>query len=281
MVITSAASTSTIALLRGLLLLAILLCPASFAEKFSPETQVHLQGIVMPAQKIKMSFAQSGMITEMAGNGSLVNVGQVIAKIDDKKARAQLQQSAAEHRLAKSELASVTHDRDKSARLVAENILSDVALLEAEFSVAIAQERLIVALSQLTLAQTALAECVVLAPFKGAVVEKNAGVGEWMNAGDPFIEFVNLAVLSLSIDIPPEMALGLSLGQVTHVLDRGQVVGQAKVTNIFPIIDPASGLRRIIWQVMPRDNTLLTGRYVSLASWSQTPSSGAANKESK
>mgnify|MGYP006076607357 FL=1 len=245
----------------------MLFTSASLVRAAENDETVHLQGIVMPAHKIKLSFTQSGVIKALARNGSVVEAGVIIAKMDDKKARSQLKQSTAQYRLAISELASVTHDRDKSARLVAENILSDVALLEADFSVEIAKQRLIVALSQLELAESALAECLVSAPFKGAVVDKSANVGEWMNAGDPFLEFVNLAVLNLSIDIPPEMIRGLRLGLSTSVMDKGHVVGQAKVTTIFPIIDPASGLQRVIWQVFPNEDALLTGRYVSLATW--------------
>lgn len=245
----------------------ILLTATSVAQAADDDGAVHLQGIVMPAHKIKLSFAQSGIIKALAGNGALVEAGAVVGKIDDNKARSQLKQGIAQHRLAISELASVTHDREKSARLVAENILSEVALLEADFFVEIAKQRLVIAQAKLQLAETALAECIVTAPFKGAVVDKSASVGEWMNAGDPFLEFVDLAVLTLSIDIPPEMTRGLRLGLTTSVLDKGQVVGQAKVKTIFPIIDPASGLQRVIWQVVPKHGALITGRYVSLTPW--------------
>jgi RND family efflux transporter MFP subunit len=252
---------------RLFMIFCMLLSESSLAQTAVNDIAVHLQGIVMPAQKIKLSFAQSGIIKALAGNGSMVEAGAVLGRIDDNKVRAQLKQGIAQHRLAISELASVTHDREKSARLVAENILSEVALLEADFSVEIAKQRLVVAQAQLELAETALVECVVTAPFKGAVMEKKASVGEWVNVGDPFMEFVDLAVLTLSIDIPPEMIRGLGLGLTTSVLDKGRVVGQAKVKTIFPMIDPASGLRRVIWQVLPINNALLTGRYVSLARW--------------
>lgn len=241
---------------------------AGASESTNPE--VHLRGVVMPAQKVKLSFAQPGIIRQLASGGSLIEVGEVIAKLDDKKARAQLAQSKAEYRSAKSELDSVKHSRDKNARLVEQNILSNVALVEADFTVTTAVEKLAVAEAKLDIAKAALTDCTVLAPFSGAVVAVNASKGEWMQAGDPFIEFVNYKKLSLSIDIPPDMADGLSLGLTTDVLDRSRVVGQAKVKTIFPVIDPASGLRRIVWQVSPHDGILLSGRYVSLANWNTT-----------
>jgi RND family efflux transporter MFP subunit len=239
------------------------------------DVAVHLRGVVMPAQKIKFSFAQSGMITQIAGGGSIVEAGEVIGKLDQSKVRSQLKQSKAQYLSAKSELASVKHSRDKSARLVAEDILSEVALIEADFTVEVAKQKLIVAKAQLELAQTTLDECIVKAPFKGAVVAKNANQGEWVNAGDPFMEFVNLKALSLSIDIPPDMTLGLYNNLTTDVIDKGRVVGSARVKTIFPVIDPASGLRRIVWQITPIKGILLTGRYVSLAVWDRTGSDGS------
>ncbi|MCJ8274288.1 MAG: efflux RND transporter periplasmic adaptor subunit [Psychrosphaera sp.] len=178
---------------------------------------VHLRGVVMPAQKVKLSFAQPGIIRQLASGGSLVEMGQVIAKLDDKKAKAQLAQSQAEYRSAKSELASVKHSRDKNARLVEQNILSEVALIEADFTVTVAQEKVAVARAKLDMAEAGLIDCTVLAPFSGAVVSVNASKGEWMKQGDPFVEFVNFKKLSLSIDIPPDMADGLSVGLTTDV----------------------------------------------------------------
>lgn len=257
--------------LIGLLLCCTVFLQAGSVQANASDNQgVHLRGVVMPAQKVKLSFAQPGIIRQLASGGSLVEMGQVIAKLDDKKAKAQLAQSQAEYRAAKSELASVKHSRDKNARLVEQNILSEVALIEADFTVTAAQEKLAVARAKLDIAETALVDCTVLAPFSGAVVAVNVSKGEWMKQGDPFVEFANYKKLSLSIDILPDMADGLSVGLTTDVLVKTRVVGKAKVKTIFPVIDPASGLRRIVWQVTPKDGMLLSGRYVSLASWAAT-----------
>ena len=250
------------------ILLAIsLLTFTSVIQAATANLTVHLRGVVMPSQKIKLSFAQPGIIRQVAGGGSLVKAGQVIAKLDDKTARAKLAQSEAEYRSAQSELSSVIHSRDKSARLVQENILSEIALVEADFAVVAAQEKVAVSKAKLQLAKNALADCTVLAPFSGAVAAKTVSKGEWVKAGDPVLEFVNLDELSLSIDIPPAMVAGLNVGMATSVLDEGKEVGQASVKTIYPVIDPASGLLRVVWRVKSTSGLLLSGRYVSLKSW--------------
>jgi len=248
-------------------LLLSLVSPLALAVEPSDELKVYLKGVVMPEQTVKLSFASSGIVRQLAKGGSTVNVGDILAKLDDKKARAELKQNAAKYRSAQSELASMQHDRDKAKRLVNDKILSDVALLEAEFKVTTAKEQVNVSHAQLFLAQVALTDCIINAPFTGAVIAKHLSNGEWTNAGDPVIEFVNLKNLTLSIDIPPDMSNGLYLGLATDVLQNKQILGKARVKTIYPVIDPASGLRRIVWQVIAVEGVLLTGRYVSLKQW--------------
>jgi len=187
--------------------------------------------------------------------------------LNDAKVKAQLAQSKAQFRAARSELASAEHARDKSARLVAEDILSNIALTEADFAVVVAKEKVAVAQAQLDIAEAALAACIVKAPFTGAVINTLFNRGEWVNAGDPFLELVNFYQLNIAIDIPPSLAQNLKPGLVTRIMDEAQTVGEAKVKTIFPVIDPASGLLRVVWQVFPHEGVLLSGRYVSLASW--------------
>ena len=254
--------TKSLTVLTLMWLLAVMPVLANDADP-----SVHLRGVVMPAKKVKLSFSQQGILRELASGGSLVKKGEVLGKLDDRKARAQLAQSKAEYRSAKSELASMEHNRDKSARLVAENILSDVALLEANFTVDVAREKVAVAKAKLGIAENTLEECTVLAPYDGAVVGTKASKGEWVKLGDAFMEYVNLSELTLSIDIPPAMSQGLSKGLTTNVLHDGAVVGEAQVKTIYPVIDPASGLRRIVWKIVPKPDILLSGQYVSLAYW--------------
>jgi len=231
------------------------------------ELEVHLKGVVMPAQQINFSFAQSGLLKHIVKNGHEISKGAVLAQLQSGKLQAELNKSKALLRAASSKLASAEHERNKSSRLVKENILSEIALVEANFAVTAAQEELTVAKSQLAIAQANLDDTVITAPFNGAVINAKTHQGEWINAGEPFISLINYQDLSLSIDIPPQMGEELALGQSTDVLLNKKQVGTAQVKTIFPIVDPASGLLRIVWQVTPNQGIKLSGRYVSLQTW--------------
>ncbi len=233
-------------------------------------TPVHLQGVVMPSQKTKLSFVESGLISQIIANGSVVNKGEMIALLDTSKAKIELAKSQAQVRSAASQFESAKHDRDKSARLVNDKVLSDIAMTEAEFSVSVAKENLLIAQAQLELVKQQLANCTISAPYTGAIIVKNFNQGEWVNAGDPIIELVNLEQLSLSIDIPPETRFNLQLGTQTRVYIQDQWVGVATVKTIFPTVEPTSGLLRVVWHIKAIDDHLLSGRYVSLDDWTST-----------
>ena len=253
--------------LLWLLTLLLLLAFSFTAHGAKPNISSQLQGVVMPAKTVKLSFAESGIVRELVANGTIVQSGEQVAKLDDKKNRALLQQSQAQLRAAQSELKSSIHSRDKSARLVADNILSDIALTEAEFAVVLAQENLAVAQAKLRVAKTALEDRTVTAPFTGAVIMTNVNKGEWAKPGEPFLELVVLNDLRLSTDLSPDLVSDLPIDHTTDVMSQKQIVGQATVKTIFPVINPASGLQRVIWQVSAKPGFLLSGRHVFLSHW--------------
>ncbi len=255
--------------IRWLTLLLLLWQVPLWAQVNNPllSTAVHLRGVVVPDQQIKISFSRSGLLSELVEEGSLVKSGAVLARIDTAKAQAELKQSEAKVFSARAELAAANHSLNKLVRLIQENILSDIALVEAKFSVDVARAKLTVTNAQLEVARQSLADCTIKAPFDGAVVSLMSNKGEWVNTGDPFVEFADLANLTLSLDLPLEMFKGLARDHQTKVLAQGREIGSAKVKRIFPMIDPASGLRRVVWVITPNQGELLSGRYVSLESW--------------
>lgn len=242
--------------------------PVALAQTTSQQTSnAHLRGVVVPATQINMSMSRAGLLSQVASAGSPVKAGDVIAAIDTTILKAELQQSIALKNAAQANLDAANHSLEKNRRLVKQNILSDIALTEAQFAVKTAQANLEVSRSKLALAQLALDAAVLKAPFDGVIVATKLSQGEWLNAGDPFVEFANIQVLTMAIDVPPELTQSLNPGDTTPVRLNNQVIGQAQVTRLFPMLQPSSGLRRVVWQVTSDNPLLLSGRYVELAPW--------------
>lgn len=228
---------------------------------------VHLRGVVVPAQQAKLSVAQQGQVTWIAPDGSYVEAGAILAQINDIKLKAELSQARAMFHSAEAELAAAQHALEKSRRLVNEDILSDIALTEAEFSVRTADAKVAVNRSKLELAELAVQQAVLLAPYDGVVANSKISAGEWAQPGDPIIEFASLLQLTMSLDVPPEYTELLQEGDSTEVLFKGQVIGKATVKRLFPLLQPSSGLRRVVWDIHTTETMLISGRYVELKAW--------------
>lgn len=228
---------------------------------------VHLRGVVVPSDKVKMSLPQNGLVTFIAASGTIIEKGQKLVQISETKLLAELNQAKAKLGAAQTELEAAQHGLEKSRRLVKENILSDIALTESEFAVKTAQANVEVNQSKYDLAKLAVEQALLLAPFDGVVADTGISTGEWAKAGDPILEFASLTALNMSIDIPPELTDTLSVGDTTNVTYKGTVIGTARVKRLFPILQPSSGLRRVVWTIESEDSVLISGRYVELQAW--------------
>ena len=92
-------------------------------------------GVVKPAQEAILSFVRPGTIVSIPEICQRVRVGETIAKISDSQAKNDLAQAEAELESARLSIAAAQHQRDKTMRLLDENILSSIALTEIDFSV--------------------------------------------------------------------------------------------------------------------------------------------------
>lgn len=249
---------------QSLLIFALVVTPLLWAND---KVNVHLRGVVVPGQQVKMSLPQNGLITAIAASGSIVNKGEKLAQISEAKLLAELEQARAKLGAAQTELEAAQHGLEKSRRLVQEDILSDIALTESEFAVKTAKANVAVNQSKYNLANLAVEQATLYAPFHGVVADTAISVGEWAKAGDPVIEFASLSELTMSIDIPPELTQTLKEGDTTNVTYNGDVIGTATVKRLFPLLQPSSGLRRVVWRIQTRDSMLISGRYVELQAW--------------
>ncbi|MBF0621121.1 MAG: efflux RND transporter periplasmic adaptor subunit [Magnetococcales bacterium] len=232
------------------------------------EMTAHLRGVVMPIQQSKLSFSQTGVITELPREGMLVKKGQIIARVDESSARVALVKAKASHANAKLGLEQAEHEKAKTQRLKGESIVSDMALKEVEYTIRSAKIAVTLAQADIDTARANLHGCRLKAPFDGVVALVTSNMGEWIGAGTPVLELADTSALQLGVDLIPQQVLALKTGMKTDVLDSGRQVGTAIIERILPFIDPASGLQQVVWSVKPLKGEALSGRYVNLKkSW--------------
>lgn len=232
------------------------------------QAQELISGVVTPGQQAKMTFESNGVMTMRVPLGSRVQAGELLAKINSDEEQASLEKAQADLSLARSELKKARYDVNNMKRLHKTRAVSDNDLFDAQIALSSALAKVKRAEALLRSAQVNLEQKNLRAPFSGVVTETKLQPGEYIEAGDETLTLANIERLKLSVDI--SLALSESLTPETEAIihDQGKDVGIVRVETILPVLDPASGLRRVVWVVTPLDTgEVLAGRYVQIRSW--------------
>lgn len=193
--------------------------------------------------------------------GTVVRKGQAIAKLEPQDYELRVQQAEAALaqararvglspdgrddrvtldqtgtvREAKARLDEAKAKRDRAARLINQGIIprAEYDTADAEYKVAasnyqdaveeirnrqglLAQRR-----SELNLARQQLADTVLYSPMGGVVQQKSASVGEYLAAGAPVVEIVQIDPLRMRMEVPEREAHNVRTGQSVRVTVEG------------------------------------------------------------
>jgi RND family efflux transporter MFP subunit len=153
-------------------------------------------------------------------------------------------------RQARAVLEEAKSNRERTTQLVNQGIQSKADLDRVESAFKVADSRYQDALeevrnrqavllqrrSELAIAQQQLVEATLYAPFDGAVRERTASLGEYLNAGAPVATIVRLHPLRLRVETPEREAQGIKAGQPVRVLVEGD---QQSYTGRVARLSPA------------------------------------------
>lgn len=157
-------------------------------------------GTVKARRRAKLSPEVGGMVVEIPHReGSRVEAGDVLLRLDDDLQRSQLELARREAATAEAKrnetcLAAdrAARERDRQQRLAADAIISedllDQAVTAAETSAAgciAAKAAALSAAGQVALAEAQLRQTVLRAPFSGMVADVRIEVGEWATPSPP------------------------------------------------------------------------------------------------
>ncbi len=205
-----------------------------------------------PNQDVRVTSLVAGRISQMlVAEGDAVKKDQVLAKIEDKPYRDQLQQAEAAQQLATAQLANARLARQREETLFDRGIsarkdLEDARTQEKVGEAAVRQAEAAVALARLQLARTE-----VRSPLAGTVVKRLQSAGEAVDgtAAQPIFQVANLSSVELFGNVPAEYLGRIRVGQKMEVTS-GAIPGakwEGRVVAVSPAVDAATnmGLVRI------------------------------------
>ena len=235
-------------------------------------------GTLAAEDQVVVGTKVPGRLAEIAVDmGTRVRRGQVVARLDASDYRLRVEQAAAALqqarvrlgleatgtdervdleqtsivRQARAVLEEAKLTRDRSRKLMEQDLIARAQLDTAEANLKVAEGRYHDALeevrnrqallsqrrSELELARQQLADTAMASPIDGAVAIKQASVGEYLAAGAPVATVVRLHPLRLRVNVPEREAADVRTRQAVRLTVEGDpTVYQGRVVRLSPIV---------------------------------------------
>ncbi|MFD1629517.1 efflux RND transporter periplasmic adaptor subunit [Pseudopedobacter beijingensis] len=190
-------------------------------EKFY--NNITVSGTIEPNEQVKLRSEISGLVREINfAEGTTVQKGAVLIKIDDRELKAQLEQA-----LTKENLASEVEDR-------ASKLLKSEAISQEEYDNSLAELKSLKAQTQLIRAQLSKTE--IRAPFSGKIGLRSVSAGAYITPTSDIANLVSVNPVKLNFSIPEKYARRVKAG--THL--SFSVAGNSRLfTATIYAIEPA------------------------------------------
>lgn len=165
-------------------------------------------GVVEPAQRAMLSFERSAKLVQLlAEEGDRVDVGDLLAVLDQERLVAERQQLEAALASAAAELRIAQLSFERVKNVVARGLESSQALDEAQARYDLARAQADEARSRLQRLQVEFEKSQLYAPFAGQIARQLVDVGTQLASGSPVFELSSVNVLEGRISLPIDTLL--------------------------------------------------------------------------
>jgi RND family efflux transporter MFP subunit len=240
--------------------------PADIAVVEMRELQrtLSLSGSLSPVLQATVRSKVPGEIQKViVREGDRVTEGQVIANIDtaDLKAKVDAQVATLEEAKAKETIAR--KNRENNQQLLRQNFISQNAFDTAVSTYEGAAASVKSAEAQLRIAEKAMQDAIVRAPFSGVVSRRMVSVGEKVGVDSPLFTVVDLAKMEIEAPAPAAEIPSVKVGQVAHmrVDGFGDRVFEGRIERINPAAEQGSRSITLYVAMANRDGVLKGGMF--------------------
>lgn len=221
--------------------IAVSVSPIQFEDAYTVDRS--FTGQIESAQTAALSFEQGGTLqTVLVNDGDFVAAGDVVAQLDDRLLKADLDRLKASRQalMAQLELAQLTDERQ--VKLKERGFASAQTADQTRLSIVELNARLAEIDVAMLIAQIQLTKAEIRAPFDGKVNERLIDPGNTVGAAQPVLTLVETAAPVFRVGIAPDLASQIQLGQKLTIKLSG-TPHEASVIAILPQIDPVTRTR--------------------------------------
>ena len=229
---------------------------------------ISASGYVVARTKASVSAKVPGRLAYLGvSEGSTVRRNQVIARLENDDYRAAVGAADARVQQLVVERDQAGRDLERASRLHGERVLSDAELENAAARAKSLVAQVDAARAQLEVARASLENTVVLAPFDGTVLRKDAEVGEFVapsTAGGgltrtAIVTMADLRTLEVEVDVNEAYIAQIRGGQTCRItLDAYPDTSFAgRVRQVVPTADRQKATVQVKVSILDRDARIL------------------------
>jgi membrane fusion protein (multidrug efflux system) len=226
--------------------------------------EIEATGQLLARDRATIAAEVSGRITAIEiYEGGAVEAGDVVLKIDPERRELELKRARAQHEGARATFLDDQREWRRFRALKEKNVAAQARLEEAEAELAASRSRLEAAEAQVGVAERALADAAVRAPFAGLVADRLVSVGEYVQTSQPLFELVALDPIEVEFHLAEVDSARVHLGDTVRVLVAPfpEEAFPATVTFISPVINPRTRTLRVKGLIDNGDGRLRPGLF--------------------
>ncbi|MBS1534473.1 MAG: efflux RND transporter periplasmic adaptor subunit [Bacteroidetes bacterium] len=216
------------------------------------DNQLSLTGALEANEQVEIRSEVSGVVQSIHfQEGSQVQKGQLLVKINDSELRAQLRQAKTKESLAA--------ENERRARL----LLAKEAISQEEYDISLADYKSAQAQSQLISAQ--LDKTSIRAPFSGKIGLRSISPGSYLTPSTLIAKLVNTGQLKITFSIPEKYAGQIKNNTVLNFkVANSEQVFKAKIYALEPGIEAATRTLQVRACTENANNQLIPGTFANI-----------------
>lgn len=212
------------------------------------EEHIEATGELHAQDEAAIAAEVPGQVTQLAfDEGQAVSAGQVVLEIDPQRRELEVQSARAGLAEATAALRDAEREYQRMKVLRERDVAAAAKMDQVETQVALARSREAAAQAQLGVAERALRDASVRAPFAGSVGRRHVSRGEYVQIGQPLFELVALDPVEAEFHVAERDSARVAPGQEVALTVEpypGETF-RGRVTLISPTIDPKTRTLRV------------------------------------
>jgi membrane fusion protein (multidrug efflux system) len=225
---------------------------------------IDASGELLAKDQADVAAEVPGRITEiLVFEGDAVEAGQIVLEIDPERRKLEVEDANARVLQAEAGLVDQKREEKRVRELRRKQVASQAQLDKVNTGLKLARAQLAAARSHLGVAERALRDASVAAPFGGFLARRFVSVGEFVNVGQRLFELVALDPIEVEFSVAEKDSSRIALGSEVsvRVAPFPDESFTAVVTVVSPTIDPRTRTLRLKAQLSNPDGRLKPGLF--------------------